>query len=191
MPCLAATFQGSTHHPFEALNPVVMHCPASTLCHCNHSLKRKHCHCSVITHFANGNIVTCKNRQCRCAPQDFGWYTVFTVVSLDTAVVGMDPLLLLQLKVKGSLALGYVALDAVVQHSLQLINSGLKAATYRVEVESGLPLQVTPTDGKLTPTGSPDSVCTLKLELAAEIAGPMSGKTQVSSISEMLLCNLS
>ena len=100
-------------------------------------------------------------------------------------------LLLLQLKVKGSLALGYVALDAVVQYSLQLINSGLKTASYRVEVESGLPLQVNPTDGKLTPTGSPDSVCTLKLELAAEIAGPMSGTTQLSSISETLLCHLS
>ena len=95
------------------------------------------------------------------------------------------------MKVKGSLAFGYVALDAVVQHSLQLINSGLNTATYRVDVEAGLPLQVTPTDGKLTPTGSPESVCTLKLELTAEIAGPMSGRTQVSSILKNLLWHLS
>lgn len=108
-------------------------------------------------------------------------------MTLATALVEKECLLLLQLKVKGSLALGYVALDAVVQHSLQLINSGLNKATYRVEVEAGLPLQVTPTDGKLTPTGTPDSVCTLKLELSAEIAGPVSGKTQVSSMSEYLL----
>ena len=114
-----------------------------------------------------------------------------TFAFLDTAVVEMDPPLLLQLKVKGSLALGYVALDAVVQHSLQLINSGLNTATYRIEVEAGLPLQVTPTDGKLAPTGSPESVCTLKLELAAEIAGPMSGNTQTSIILENFLWRLS
>lgn len=78
---------------------------------------------------------------------------------------------------KGTLALGYVALDTVVQRSLQLTNSGLNTAAYRVEVEAGLPLQVTPADGKLDPTGSPGSICTLKVELTAEIAGPLSGNT--------------
>ena len=81
----------------------------------------------------------------------------------------------LQLRVRGDLALGYVALDAVVQRSLQLSNSGLNTATYRVEVEAGLPLQVTPADGKLGPTGSAGSTCTLKVELTAEISGPLSG----------------
>ena len=127
----------------------------------------------------------CNNRHCLVLTLDFGLYILLGFMALDTAVVEMESLLLLQLKVKGSLALGYVALDAVVQHSLQLINSGLNKAAYRVEVEAGLPLQVTPTDGKLTPTGTPDSVCTLKLELTAEIAGPVSGKTQASSISEI------
>lgn len=91
---------------------------------------------------------------------------------------------LLQLKVKGSLALGYVALDAVVQQSLQLTNSGLNTTAFRVDVEAGMPLQVTPTDGKLTPKGTPGAECTLKVELTAEIAGPLSGVTQVSSLSE-------
>ena len=79
---------------------------------------------------------------------------------------------------KGDLALGYVALDAVVQRSLQLSNSGLNTASYRVEVEGGLPLQVTPADGKLTPAGSPGSTCALKVELTAEISGPLSGELQ-------------
>lgn len=98
--------------------------------------------------------------------------------------------LLLQLKVKGSLALGYVALDAVVQQSLQLTNSGLNTTAFRVDVEAGMPLQVTPTDGKLTPKGTPGAECTLKVELTAEIAGPLSGVTEVSSLSEATLWHL-
>lgn len=89
---------------------------------------------------------------------------------------------------KGNLALGYVALDTVVQRSLQLTNSGLNTATYRVEVEPGLPLQVTPADGKLTPTGSPGSVCTLKVELTAEIAGPLSGNILDPAYSSIQRC---
>ena len=81
-----------------------------------------------------------------------------------------------QLRVKGDLALGFVALDTVVQRSLHLSNSGLSTASYRVEVEAGLPIQVTPPEGKLDPKGTPGSSCTLKFELTAEIAGPLSGQ---------------
>lgn len=76
---------------------------------------------------------------------------------------------------KGDLALGFVPLDAVVQRSLQLTNSGLNISSYRVEVEAGLPIQVTPADGKLSPKGTPGSTCSLKVELTAEISGPLSG----------------
>ena len=78
---------------------------------------------------------------------------------------------------KGDLALGFVALDSVVQRSLHLSNSGLNIASFRVEVESGLPIQiqVTPADGKLNPKGAPGSTCSLKVELTAEISGPLSG----------------
>jgi len=78
--------------------------------------------------------------------------------------------------VKGDLALGFVALDSVVQRSLHLSNSGLNTASLRVEVESGLPIQVTPADGKLNPKGAPGSTCSLKVELTAEISGPLSGE---------------
>jgi len=78
--------------------------------------------------------------------------------------------------VKGDLALGFVALDAVVQRTLHLTNSGFNTASYRVEVEAGLPIQVTPADGKLTPKGTAGSTCPLKVELTAEISGPLSGK---------------
>lgn len=82
----------------------------------------------------------------------------------------------LQLRVKGDLALGFVALDAVVQRSLHLSNSGLNTSSYRIEVDAGLPIQVTPAEGQLAPKGSPGSSCVLKLELTAEIAGPLSGE---------------
>ena len=82
----------------------------------------------------------------------------------------------LQLRVKGERALGFVALDTIVQRSLHLSNSGLSTASYRVEVEAGLPIQVTPFEGKLDPKGTSGSSCTLKLELTAEIAGPLSGQ---------------
>ena len=94
----------------------------------------------------------------------------------------------LQLRVRGDLALGYVALDAVVQRSLQLSNSGLNTATYRVEVEAGLPLQVTPADGKLGPTGTLGSTCTLKVELTAEISGPLSGMVHDCEGSRAVHC---
>ena len=99
--------------------------------------------------------------------------------------------MLLQVKVKGTLAFGYVALDAVVQRALQLVNSGLTPATYRVDVE-GLPLQFSPTDGKLSAAGSSGSDCTIKAELTAEIAGPLSGKILLcSKISQLpRLCAL-
>ena len=79
---------------------------------------------------------------------------------------------------KGDLALGFVALDSVVQRSLHLSNSGLNIASFRVEVESGLPVQVTPADGKLNPKGAPGCTCSLKVELTAEISGPLSGEQQ-------------
>ncbi|KAL0021413.1 hypothetical protein WJX79_003538 [Trebouxia sp. C0005] len=84
-----------------------------------------------------------------------------------------------KLRVKGDLALGFVALDSVVQRTLHLSNSGLNIASFRVEVESGLPIQVTPADGKLNPKGAPGSTCSLKVELTAEISGPLSGKVSI------------
>ncbi|DBA78771.1 TPA: putative protein fap47 [Trebouxia sp. C0004] len=84
-----------------------------------------------------------------------------------------------KLRVKGDLAVGFVALDSVVQRSLHLSNSGLTTASFRVEVESGLPIQVTPADGKLNPKGAPGSTCSLKVELTAEISGPLSGKVSI------------
>lgn len=87
--------------------------------------------------------------------------------------------LLLQLKLKGDLNIGFVPLDAVVQRSLHLSNSGLNNTKFRVELEPGLPVQVTPAEGKLTPAGTPDSQFELKLELTADMTGPLAGKVSI------------
>lgn len=86
---------------------------------------------------------------------------------------------LLQLKLKGDLNIGFVALDAVVQRTLHISNSGLNNTKFRVEIEPGLPAQVTPVEGKLTPNNTPGSTCELKLELTADITGPLTGKVSV------------
>lgn len=86
---------------------------------------------------------------------------------------------LLQLKLKGDLNIGFVPLDAVIQRTLHLSNSGLNSTKFRVETESGMPAQVTPLEGKLTPVNTPGCTTELKLELTADVTGPLAGKVSV------------
>ena len=86
---------------------------------------------------------------------------------------------LLQLKLKGDLNIGFVALDAVVQRTLHISNSGLNNTKFRVEIEPGLPAQVIPVEGKLTPNNTAGSTCELKLELTADVTGPLAGKVSI------------
>ena len=69
-----------------------------------------------------------------------------------------------------------------MQRQLPLTNSGLNPASFRVEVEAGLPIQVTPADGKLDPKGAPGASISLKVELTAEISGPLSGQSGFTDV---------